>query len=244
MGYYENKSLRKNDLTKFKESVLNTTLSDNDVNLLIEEERGEFLKEYAQYHQLNDEQIERIFAPNEVTPFMIEMAKVLSNLNEKQQIMLLEKRNSFLFASYLMPNWIFDTNRRFKGKAEELYIQIMADTTTNVGVETFIAYVDNNYRRMLTREVLDIVLEYPDSNAIRYMLRRAKLKKEYEGHFIEKAPDRLLKHYLDYHEINQEYAQLILIDRDFQLAQMHLENYGLRPQAQKTFYARRRSQYL
>lgn len=228
-----------NNLKKFKEHIQNNALDDEIVNYLIKEQKIEFLKEYVVYHPLSEEQIKKIFASPDVTPLMLAMARVL-DLTPEQQKVIISKKNAMLFEAYLFPQGIFDLNRRFKNDAETLFVATMTEINSQVGIEAYRTYVDNHYRRMLTMEVLEIIIEYPESYAAKYLLQRAKLKKEYEGFFVENAPRELLAHYLEYNDLNQEYAQEILLQRDFELTKFHQEKYGLRQGVQKDYFEQRR----
>ena len=227
-----------NDLKRFKRHIQNNALDDEIVEYLIKEQKIEFLREYVVYHALKEEQIDKIFSPEGVTPLMLAMAKVL-DLTPEQQKRLIGRKNALLLESYLFPKGTFDINRRFKNEAETLYVAVMAEMNSSVGIEVYKTYVDNHYRRMLTMEVIEIVLEYPESFASKYLLQRAKLKKEYEGFFVENAPKELLAHYLEYNDLNQEYAQEILLRRDFELTAFHQERYGLRQGVQRLFFEER-----
>ena len=227
-----------NNLKRFKRHIQNNALDDEVVDYLIKEQKIDFLKEYAVYHPLKEEHINKIFDAPDVTPLMLAMAKVLE-LTAEQQIKLIGKKNSMLLESYLFPKGTFDLNRRFKNEAETEYVAVMAEVNSQVGIEVYKTYVDNHYRRMLTMDVIEIIIEYPESFASKYLLERAKLKKEYEGFFVENAPRDLLAHYLEYNDLNQEYAQEILLRRDFELTAFHQERYGLRQNVQRTFFEER-----
>ena len=231
-------AIKCNHLKRFKEYIQNNALDDEVIDYLIAEQKIEFLKEYAMYHTLKEDQIRKIFSPSDVSPLMLAMARVLT-LGEEEQKLLIAKKNAMLFEAYLFPKGIFEITRRFKNEAETLFVATMAEMDSHKCTEAYKTYVDNHYRRMLTMEVIEIIIEYPKSYASTYLLQRAKLKKEYEGFFVENAPRELLAHYLEYNDLNQEYAQEILLRRDFELASFHQEKYGLRQGVQRVFFEER-----
>lgn len=227
-----------NNLKKFKEHIQNNALDDEIVNYMIRGEKIEFLKEYVIYHPLSEEQIKQIFSSADVTPLMLAMARVL-DLSSEQQTVLISKKNAMLIEAYLFPKGMFEPSRRFKNEAETLYVEVMAEMNNHIGIEAYKTYVDNHYRRMLSMDVIEIIIEHPDSYAAKYLLQRAKLKKEYEGFFVENAPRELIAHYLEYNDLNQEYSQEILLRRDFELTAFHQERYGLRQNVQRLFFEER-----
>lgn len=226
-------------LKKFSNFVKENTLSDEALNIIVQNENVDFLREYLKYQELTTSQITKILSQNGVNVIMKELVRLVKKFNERQQLLIVNKRNALLTEAYLFPDGFFDIKRRFYDAVEYRYIEIMAQTNKLVGLEAFKAYVDNNYGRMIRSDVILLLIKYPDSYATRYILHRGKIRKEFEVLFIENASVDLIKYYLEEKQFSTDKGQLALIQKSMELAQIHQSRYGFYPRVHEIFFKKK-----
>ncbi len=223
----------------FKKYVLHHRLDDNVVSWLIANHKEAYLLFYMTLHLLSTQHITGILQSDVVNAVMLAAVKK-QKLNVDQEVMLVQKNNVLLLEAYLCPNGFFDTERRFNPLPEYLFIYSMVKSEKLTGVEIFKTYVDNNYRSLLTDDLILLLVENEKSFATSYILQKTRLRKEQEELFIQKASGTLLRNYINEHEIGSDQAQILLVKNHFELAQLHFNKYKLRQKAQQLYHEMRR----
>lgn len=226
--------LKAGDTTLFK-YIENHRLEDEIVTNLIREEKDEILLKYIKIHSLNENQITEILYRDNVDELMLAVVRQYT-MTPKQQEIIVEKGNVLLLEAYLCPKGFFDSNRRFATLPEYKFIYGMIKSDKLTGVEIFKAYVDNVYRTLLTEDLIDLLIANENSFATKYIFSRARLKKEWEGAFVEKASETMLKNYLDAHEFATDAAQTALIRKNYPLARVYYDKYKFRPNPLKLYH--------
>lgn len=223
----------------FKKYVSRHHLKDDIVSWLIRNNKEAYLLIYMAIHLLSSQHITSILEAPVVNAVML-LAVRKHRLSAEQQALLVQKNNVLLLEAYLCPNGIFDENRRFSTLPEFLFVQSIVKSEKLTGVEIFKTYVDNNYRDLLTADLIRLLVNNEHAFATMYILQKARLRKEQEEQFLNTASDNLIRYYISEHEITSDQAQILLVEQHFELAQLHFNKYKLRVKAQQLYHERRR----
>ncbi|MBR5598732.1 MAG: hypothetical protein IKW39_01690 [Alphaproteobacteria bacterium] len=198
--------------------------------------------------KLSPEQVTEILKNNEGNPVQ---EILLSNyeLNEEQQLVLFERKNSLLIETYLAPHGYLEPKRTLSKKAEFVYVETMINKNSNVGIEMFKAYVDNKKREILTKELLEIAMaKIASSNeecvAAKYLLKKAYLSEEDEIYLVENASKELIEEYISVKQLYYESSQKLLIEKFYEIGKTHQEVYGFWPKAMQVFRAKRKEELM
>jgi len=222
----------------FKKLIEHQRLEDIVVDKLIFEKKEEYLLEYIKKWPLSTYQITEILNGEE-NLLMIETLKN-NVLNQEQQTVLVSKNNALLLERYLMPNGFFEIARRFKTIPEYMFIKGLAKSKKSAGYEVFKTYIDNTCRDVLSNELLEALLEMEESTLVHYIFYRVVLKKDQEMIFVKKADTNLIKTYISGHQLYSDSAQYQLLEKSFELAELHFQLYGLQSKAQQTYHKLRK----
>lgn len=223
---------------QFINYVSKNSLHDDVVTDLIKGQREDLLCSYIEYQQLSESQISQILS----APAGLLLMAVLKryHLSSEQQQQLIKLNNVLLLEAYLMPEDVFDISRRFDRQAERLYINSMIKNEKLVGVELFKSYVHNTFRDIVTYEVLDDLLAH-DTWITRYLLKRGFMDREMEEYMVEHAPLNLLEMIVRERSLRFDTAQILLTDRNFDLAKEHFMLHHLRAKALDYYHRVRRA---
>ena len=218
-------------------------LDDVIVDRLIKSEKKRYLlKEYAKNHTLKGYQIASILQlPNEIS-LKQEVLK-RNELDEKEQELLItsSKNNTLLFETYLCPDGYYLSERTFALKPEFLFLSSLIEKNNMMGFEIFKTYVANNNKKVLTPELLKIIIEN-DNQLSRHILIKARLNRDMEEFFVENSSNEMLRFYISNCQFYADSAQLLLVERDYDLAHLHFKSYGLRSKAQSLYYQLRKEE--
>ncbi|MCM1324273.1 MAG: hypothetical protein NC218_08930 [Acetobacter sp.] len=225
----------------FEKYVKNNRLEDEVVNQLIQDKNDEYMLFYIKNHTLSTSQITEILYRDKVDELMLAVVKS-TVLNRKQQEILVEKNNALLIEAYLCPKGFFDPDRRFCYIAEYKFIYGIVKSTKLTGVEIFKTYVDHFYRTLLTEDIVQLLIANENSFATKYIFLKAKLRKEWEELFVKNASSELLKSYIAEHEFGMDAAQILLIEKDFTLAQVYYDKYKFRIKPQQLYHEKRQKE--
>ena len=228
--------VRCGNIKKFSNFIKENSLDDEALNIIVKDQNVEFFREYLKHHDLTNEQITQILSEKGVTLIMMELVRLVKKFNARQQFLIVNKQNAMLTEAYLFPDGFFDIKRRFYDEVETRYIETMAQANKLVGLETFKAYVDNNYGRMIRSEVVLLLVKYPNSYATRYILHSGKIRKEFEALFIDNASVELIKYYLEERQFCTDKGQMALIQKSMELAEIHQRKYGFFPNIHEKFF--------
>ena len=192
---------------------------------------------------LTEDQITKILQTHEGEPTQ-ELVKNYE-LTVAQQIILCSKKNTLLIENYLAPTGYLERN--LCPQAEFIYIETMINKASNIGIEMFKTYVDNNKRTILTDELLKIALEKISSSkdeaiAAKYLIQKAYFTEAQEVYLVENSTFEIMEEYLAIKQIYQEESQIILVEKFYDLAKIHQEEYGLRPRALQIYRAKRKEE--
>lgn len=215
--------------------VKNHRLDGDIVTTLIREKKDDILLEYIKIHLLDEAQVTEILYRDKVDELMLAVAKQYVMTPEQQEI-IVEKKNVLLWETYLCPKGFFDKNRRFASLPEYKFIYGMVKSEKLIGLEVFKTYVDSCYRSLLTPSLIDLFIANENSYATRYIFSRARLKRDWEEDFVEKANVTLLKCYIDVHELATDDAQIALIRKDYALARVYYDKYKFRTAPAKLYH--------
>lgn len=213
-------------------------LEDEIIYELIRAKKDEFLIKYGKLHSFSMPQITEILLREGVDELQLFVAR-RNTLTTKQQEILVEKGNVLLIEAYLCPNDLFKSERRFATLPEYKFVYRMIKSDKLTGVEIFKTYVDNCYRTLLTEDLIDLLIENETSFPTKYIFYRARLKKEWEEMFIQKASAEMLKSYLEEHELGTDSAQVALIRKNYDLAEEYAQKYSFRTKARQLYYEQR-----
>ena len=186
---------------------------------------------------LTEAQITKIIQNFEGEP----TSELLTNyeLTETQQIALCSKKNTLLIESYLAP--IGYLERKLCPEAEFIYVEAMINKVSNIGIEMFKTYVDNNKKTILTDELLKLALESKEENlAAKYLIQRAYFTEAQEVYLLENSSFEVVEDYLASKPIYHENSQIILVEKFYELAKNHQEEHGLRPKALLLYRSKRK----
>ena len=197
----------------------------------------------ASQKKLTEEQITKILQTHEGEPTQ-ELVKNYE-LTEAQQIILCSKKNTLLIENYLAPTGYLE--RALCPEAEFIYVETMINKTSNIGIEMFKTYVDNNKKTILTDELLKIALEKISSSkeeaiAAKYLIQRAYFTEAQEVYLLEHSTFEMMEEYLAIKQIYQEESQIRLVEKFYELAKIHQEDYGLRPKALQLYRSKRKEE--
>ena len=93
----------------------------------------------------------------------------------------------------------------------------------------------------LTPELLKIIIEN-DNQLSRHILIKARLNRDMEEFFVENSSNEMLRFYISNCQFYADSAQLLLVERDYDLAHLHFKSYGLRSKAQSLYYQLRKEE--
>ncbi len=226
---------------QFKKYVEKNRLEDNIVNSLIREHRDEYLLFYMKQHSLSTSQISEILMRDKVDEVMLAAVRAYT-LTNRQQETLVEKNNALLLEAYLSPKGFFETSRRFSTLAEYKFIYGMVKSQKLTGAEIFKTYVDNFYRTLLTDDLVKLLIENENTYPAKYILHRAKLKREWEEMFVNTASEDMIKDYINDHDFGLDASQMALIEKHFPLARIYYDKYKFRPVPQQLYHERRQEE--
>ena len=219
-------------------------LSDVVVDSLIGNEKKHYLlKEYVKYNTLKEYQILRIINLKDEISLKQEVLK-RNILSDDAQLALVNNNNILLLETYLCPDGYYQPERTLSLIAEYLFLSRLIEKNILMGFEIFKTYVANNVSKALTKELLQfIIYNGYDNQLSRHILLKSKLSREMEECLVVNATDEQLKFYLENCQIYSESAQLCLVNRSFELAEFHNEEYGLRPKAKNEYYQLKRTEF-
>ncbi len=226
---------------QFKKYVEKNRLEDNIVNLLIREHRDSYLLFYMKQHSLSTNQISEILMREKVGEVMLAAVRAYT-LTNRQQETLVEKNNALLLEAYLSPQGFFEPNRRFSTLAEYKFIYGIVKSEKLTGAEIFKTYVDNFYRTLLTEDLVKFLIENENTYPTKYILHKAKLKREWEEMFINTASEDMVRDYIYDHELGMDASQIALIKKYFSLARIYYDKYKFRPAPQQLYHERRQEE--
>lgn len=226
---------------QFRKYVMKNRLEDDVVNRLIREPRDEYLLFYMKHHSLSTNQISEILMREKVDEVMLATVRAY-NLTIRQQETLVEKNNALLLEAYLSPKGFFEPSRRFQALTEYKFIYGMIKSKKLTGAEIFKTYVDNFYRTLLTEDMVKLLIENENTYPTKYILHKAKLKREWEEMFINTASESQIRDYIYDHELGMDASQIALINKYFSLARIYYDNYKFRPTPQQLFHERRQQE--
>ncbi|MBR5154327.1 MAG: hypothetical protein IKW58_01215 [Alphaproteobacteria bacterium] len=182
------------------------------------------------------------------------MLEVLRNnkLDPAQEEILVSKRNTLLLETYISPQGYLEPSRTLSPKAEFAYILSMLDTKKTIGIELFKIYVDNAKKTIMTDAILEKALEVINASsdetektecfAAKYLLSKAYLNEEQEQYLLNNANPAYIDEYINSKALYHENSQILLIEKYFNLAKLHQEQYGLRAKALQLFHAKRKEE--
>ncbi len=220
--------------------IENHRLVDEIVTDMIREKKDDFLLQYIKYHTLSTNQITEILLRDEVDELMLAVVK-LYKLTTNQQEYLIEKGSVLLLEAYLSPKGFFDTERRFNTVPEYKFIYGIAKSEKLTGFEIFKAYVDNFYRSLLSKDLVDFLVKNENSFATKYIFSKAKLRKEWEEDFIIASSENMLEYYIGHHEFALDTSQLKLVEKSLPLAKVYYDKYKFRPMANQLYHEQRKA---
>lgn len=226
---------------QFKKYVEKNRLEDSVVNDLIREPRDEYLLIYMKQHTLSADQISEILMREKVGEVMLAVARAYT-LTNRQQETLVEKNNAILLEAYLCPKGFFEPARRLSTLAEYKFIYGMVKSTKLTGAEIFKTYVDNFYRTLLTEDLVEFLIKNENTYPTKYILHKAKLKREWEEMFVKTASEDMVKDYIYDHEFGMDASQIELINKYPSLAKIYYDKYKFRPLPQQLYHKRRQEE--
>ena len=208
---------------------------DAFVNRLIKsKKKRKMLKVYVKNHPLNDEQISQILQmKGEISLKQDVLRKNV--LQEKEQELLVSNNNVLLLDAYLCPDGYYLKERAFSLKAEFLFLSSLIEKNNLMGFEIFKTYIANNVERVLTMELLNIIVGC-DNQLSRHILLKARLSREQEEFLVGQASNEMLEFYVRNCRLGSETAQHMLVDKNFELASIHFQRYGLCCKARALYY--------
>ena len=209
--------------------------NDAIVNRLIKSKRKrKLLKVYVKNHPLNDEQISQILKiKGEISLKQDVLRKNV--LKEREQELLVSNNNVLLLDTYLCPDGYYLKERALSLKAEFLFLSSLIEKDNLMGFEIFKTYIANNIERVLTMELLRIVIDN-DNQLSRHILLKARLNRDHEEYLVSKASNEMLEFYVRNCRLGSETAQHMLVDKNFELASIHFQRYGLCCKARALYY--------